>query len=80
MELINTKVKKWGNSFGIILPKKVVDSEGIKEGIELKISIQPKNKMTVRELFKFSEQNKLPKLKKGTAQLMKEMDKELWPD
>lgn len=80
MEKITAKVKKWGNSLGVILPKKVVNSENIKEGLEVSITIQTKNKMTVGDLFEFAEQNKLLKLRKNTRQIMKEIDEELWPD
>ena len=80
MDQISTKVKKWVNSLGIILPKNIVDSEKIKEGLEVNITIQSRNKMTVRGLFQFTQKNRLPKLKKDTAQLMEEMDRELWPD
>ncbi|MFQ5531823.1 MAG: AbrB/MazE/SpoVT family DNA-binding domain-containing protein [Candidatus Nanoarchaeia archaeon] len=80
MERITTKVKKWGNSLGVILPKKVVNSENIKEGLEVNITIQPKNKMTVKDLFEFAEKNKLPRLKKTTEQIMREVDEELWPE
>ncbi len=80
MEQISAKVKKWGNSFGVILPKNVIDKEQIKEGIEINITIQSKNKMTVGDLFKFAKKNKLPKSQKSTNQIMKEIDRELWPE
>ncbi len=78
MEKINTKIKKWGNSFGVILPKNIVDSENLKEGLEVNIIIQPNNTMTVADLMKFSEINKLKNWKKLTDQIMREIDEELW--
>ena len=80
MEQISAKVKRWGNSFGVILPKNVVDKEQIKEGIEINITIQSKNKMTVGDLFKFAKKNKLSISQKSTDQIMKEIDRELWPE
>lgn len=80
MKQIHAKVKKWGHSLGIILPKKIVDAEHIREGLDLNITIQPKTKMSVKDLFTFSRRANLPKLKKKTDHLMKEIDKELWPD
>jgi len=74
MKQITTKVKKWGNSFGIILPKKIVNSEKIKEGIEINIIIQQKNKTKVKDIFGILK----GKLNKDTKILMKEVDKELW--
>ena len=39
METIVVKARKWGNSIGVALPKKVVQSEGIKEGQEVTLTI-----------------------------------------
>ena len=80
MEKVNTIVKKWGNSFGVILPKKIVDAEKIREGLEVEIIIQTKNKMTVGDLLQFTKKNKLPNLKKTTREIMEEIDRDLWPD
>ena len=78
MEKISTKVKKWGNSFGVILPKNIVDSENLKEDLVVNVIIQPYNTMTVGDLMKFSEMNKLKNWKKPTDQIMREIDEELW--
>jgi antitoxin component of MazEF toxin-antitoxin module len=82
MRQIKTKVRKWGNSFGIILPKKVVDTENIKEGIEIDITIHPKNKTTVRDLFGLAKKHPLPKKKdkKSTQEILDEIDRELEPE
>jgi antitoxin component of MazEF toxin-antitoxin module len=80
MEKVNAKIKKWGNSLGIILPKKIVDSENLKENSEVNIFIQPNKLMTVHDLIEFSRMNELKKLKKPTDKIMKEIDKELWPE
>ena len=69
MEKIKTIVKKWGNSFGIILPKKIVDTEKIKEGVEITVTIEPNHKMTVGDLMKFAKKNPLPKPKKSYKEL-----------
>lgn len=74
MEQINTKVRKWGNSFGIILPKQIIDSEKIREGLEINVIVQSKNKTKVKDVFGILK----GKLKKDTRTLMKEVDKELW--
>ena len=29
--MLKGKIKKWGNSFGIVIPKEVIDNEGLKE-------------------------------------------------
>lgn len=51
MKQVSERVNKWGNSLGIVLPREVVDSEKIKEGLEINIAIQSRNEMTVGELF-----------------------------
>lgn len=32
-------LRKWGNSFGVIIPKKLVEEEGFKEGEQVTISV-----------------------------------------
>ncbi len=44
-----TKVKKWGNSLGVILPKDVAEKEGLKEGEEIEISIRKSS--DIKHLF-----------------------------
>jgi len=34
------KVKRWGNSLGIVLPKTRVEEEGLKEGKEVKVTVR----------------------------------------
>jgi len=73
METINTKVRKWGNSFGIVLPKSVVNKQKIKEGIQVEIHIRTKDKSKVKDIFG------ILKGKIGdTEKLMQEVNKELW--
>lgn len=36
---IEVTVKKWGNSFGIVLPKEIVEKEGLKENKKIVINI-----------------------------------------
>jgi antitoxin component of MazEF toxin-antitoxin module len=78
MEQIKTTVRKWGNSFGIILPKDIVNKENLQEGIEINLIINQENKITVGDIFELAKFNRLPKLKKSTEELMKEVDEELW--
>lgn len=35
-----SKVKRWGNSFGVLVPKEIVEKEGLKEGEEVEISVR----------------------------------------
>lgn len=75
MEQINTKIRKWGNSLGIVLPKSLVENQELKEGIDICVSIGSKRK-TVRDLMEFSKKNKLKKV--DIKKSFEEIDKELW--
>lgn len=77
MQQINTKVKKWGNSFGIILPKSVVDAENIQENLEISLIINTKPKTKVKDLMEFTKKHPL-KFKTKTKQALEKVDKELW--
>jgi antitoxin component of MazEF toxin-antitoxin module len=72
METINTKVKKWGNSFGIILPAGIVKHNGIKEGADIEIRINAKNKTIARDVFGILK----GKLTRDTDDLLKEVDRD----
>lgn len=73
METKDLKVKKWGNSLGIIIPKDTVEKQGIKEGVTVSVSIQIKNKTKAKDIFG------ILKGKLGdTEKLMKEVDRDLW--
>ncbi|MBU2616385.1 MAG: hypothetical protein KKB79_00170 [Nanoarchaeota archaeon] len=69
---IKTKLRKWGNSFGVVVPQKDIESSGIKEGEEIILLLRKENKEDVlKEMFGTF------KFKKSTDKLMKEIDNEL---
>lgn len=71
---IETKTKKWGSSLGIIIPKKIVILERIKEGQKINISILSKKKTTGGDIFgKF-------KFKKPIQVLLDETNKDFEPE
>ncbi len=72
METINTKVKKWGNSFGIILPADIVKHNNIKEGANIEIRINAKNKTLARDIFGILK----GRLARDTNDLLKEVDRD----
>ena len=47
--IIDTKLKKWGNSKGIVIPVDILVDENLKEGDEVIVEIKKKNK--IKELF-----------------------------
>ncbi|MBS3083260.1 hypothetical protein J4423_00480 [Candidatus Pacearchaeota archaeon] len=71
---LSTKLRKWGNSFGIVVPIRALQEENVKEGEEVTIFMKKKRGNTLRETFGTY------KSKKPTEKLMKEIDKELTYD
>ena len=74
MEEVKTIARKWGNSVGVRLPKVIADRQNIKDGTEIKMFIETKNKTRAGDIFGLLK----GKCKKSTEQIMKEVDKELW--
>ena len=68
---VETKVRKWGRSFGVVIPKEKIKEEGIKENETITLLIGKKNNV-LREVFGTF------KFKKSTDRMMREIDKELW--
>lgn len=76
MEKTSLRVRKWGNSFGVILPR-VIANQPVHEGMEIEVTLQPKNKTKVKDVFGM--------LKKelrnvDTAKALKEVDETFWPE
>jgi len=44
-----SKLKRWGNSFGVVVPKEIVEKEGLKEGEEVEISVRKAS--DIKQLF-----------------------------
>lgn len=68
---IRSKLRKWGNSFGIIVPQKVIEDEQAKEGDNIIILLKKEEDNILKEMFGSF------KFKKSTEQLLKEVDNEL---
>ncbi len=74
--MVKGKLKKWGNSFGVIIPKEVIGECGYKENEEVEFFIVKPKANVLRETFGILKR----KGKKSTEQLMREIDKELYPE
>lgn len=70
---IKSRLRKWGNSFGIVVPQKFIDAEKVKEGDEINILIRT-NKPNLKKLFGGHKFNKPVNV------LMKEIDEDLYND
>lgn len=77
MEQVDVRVKRWGNSFGIVLPIKVVEKEKLSEGKEIIITIQSKEKTKVKDVFGILKKE-LGKV--DTQKALREVDRAFWPE
>lgn len=68
---IKSKLRKWGNSFGIIIPQKSLDKTSFKEGEEIHVFIETPKKNILKKMFGTF------KFGKKTSKLLKDVDKEL---
>ena len=73
MITIETKLKGWGRSIGVIVPKEAVIKEHLKEGDKVELIISKKTN-ALRETF-----GKL-KFKRTTDDILKEVDEESWDE
>ena len=75
MEQIKTKIKKWGNSFGVVIPKEVINSKGIRENSDVSITIETEDKMTVGDVLNITGKLNL-KRKGDTQKILQKIDEE----
>ena len=66
-----TRLKAWGNSIGIVIPKEDIKKEGLHVDQKVNVVITPVKTLKVKDIF-----GKL-KLKINTKELLKEVDEEL---
>ena len=66
------KLKRWGRSFGIVVPMEKVQEENLDENTTIEITITKKNPL--KETFGTF------KFKKSTQEMLDESDKEAWDE
>ena len=76
---LHVKLRRMGNSLGIVIPSNIVNRDKLREGQDLIININKKNITTVGEMMEEAKKLKL-KFKKSTQELMDEVDKDLWEE
>ena len=74
MAIIQTKVKRWGNSLGIIIPSEAVEIKNIKENDSIKILIVRGSKKVLKKTFGLLK----GKLTKPTQQIKDELRRNLY--
>ena len=67
-----TKLKTWGNSIGIVIPKEKIEKEHLKIDQKVRVIISPTKMLKVKDIF-----GNLKNWKKPTNQIMADVDKEL---
>lgn len=72
---INTKLKRIGNSLGIIVPAEIINTKGLKEGGELMISIELNEGSNVNRMLEEARKQKL-KFKKSTQEILDEINED----
>ena len=70
---VETKLKRWGRSFGIIIPMEKIREANLSENETLDVVVT-KKKNPLKETF-----GKL-KFKKSTKELLEESDREAWDE
>lgn len=76
MVSLNTKLRKVGNSLGIVVPSNIIKKENLKENENITIEIKIENKTTVEDMIKAAKKMNL-KFNKSTQEMLDEGDKEL---
>lgn len=44
-----SKLRRWGNSYGVVIPKDIIEKEGLKKGEDVEISVRRVS--DIRRLF-----------------------------
>lgn len=71
---IKTKLRRWGNSLGVVVPQHIIEKEKSKEGDDVILLFKKNDDNLLKEIFgthKFSKQ---------TDELLREVDEELYND
>ena len=74
MEIIETKVKRWGNSLGIIIPSEAAETRNIRENDDIKVLIVKDSRKVLKRTFGLLK----GKLTKPTQQIKDELRRDLY--
>ena len=69
---IKSKIRRWGNSFGLVVPTRIVESGEAQEGDEVTALIIGRKRVNLKKLFGKH------KFRKPVGQLMRETDEEIY--
>jgi len=74
MTIIETKLKKWGNSFGVVIPMELVERKKLREDDKISVIVLEDSRKAFRESFGSLR----GKLTKSSQQIKDELRKELY--
>lgn len=74
MTVIETKVKRWGNSFGVVIPIEIIEKEKIKEDEKIRLILLKDSKRVFEETFGSLK----GRLKKSAQEIKDELRRELY--
>lgn len=72
---VETKLKRWGRSFGIIVPMEAVKEAGLDENEELAVMITKKNSPFLENFGVLKG-----RMRKPTKQMLRELRSESWDE
>ncbi|HZX11946.1 MAG TPA: AbrB/MazE/SpoVT family DNA-binding domain-containing protein [Candidatus Nanoarchaeia archaeon] len=70
---VESQLKEWGNSFGVLVPKGVTLKEGLKEGDKVLLFLTKKTD-ALKKTFGTA------KFRKTTEEILKQGDKDSWDE
>ena len=70
---VKSTLKRWGRSFGVVIPMEKIKEEGLSENDNLDILIKKEGNPLKKHFGTF-------KFKKSTQEMLDESDKESWDD
>jgi len=70
---VEAKVRKWGRSFGVVIPKEKIRNEGIRENETIKLLIAKKTNVLKETFGTF-------RFKRSTQEILDESDREDWDE
>ncbi len=73
MEEVQTQVREWGRSLGVVIPKEAALKEHLKEGDIVKLLIMKKSNPIKKTFGTF-------RFKRSTKEMLAEADRESWDE
>ena len=75
MVSLNVRLRKVGNSLGIVVPSEIVVAKGLREGENLNITIETDGKSTLGDMMKKAKKWNL-KFRRSTQEILDEIDED----